>query len=154
MLPLHKRRAKFNQCVNARADEAMEFIDAHYALSERQDSPSSGVMLGQEGSQEVQQGIFSGYVAQNIDFDDSTVRDAVGTFMFFPAGSWALLMYGYGFQPNSSAALTSFVDARRNICASCPHKRTILNQGYCAECKCVLALKTKLKSAACPIGKW
>ena len=153
MLPLHKRRAKFNQCVNARADEAMEFIDAHYALSERQDSQfwrdaRSGRLS------EAQQGIFSGYVAENVDFDDSTVRDAVGTFMFFPAGSWALLMYGYGFQPNSSAALTSFVDARRNICASCPHKRTILNQGYCAECNCIVALKTKLKSAACPIGKW
>lgn len=42
---------------------------------------------------------------------------------------------------------------RMNICQNCPHMRT-KPWMYCARCGCALSWKTKLKSGACPIGKW
>lgn len=44
------------------------------------------------------------------------------------------------------------VENRRAICEECPHLRKPLNQ--CAECGCFVGLKSKLRKAQCPIGKW
>jgi hypothetical protein len=42
--------------------------------------------------------------------------------------------------------------ARLEICESCP--RLIKTTKQCRECGCFMALKVKLKNAACPINKW
>jgi len=43
-------------------------------------------------------------------------------------------------------------DSRYSICQECP----LFNQTTktCSECGCFMAAKTKLKLAACPVGKW
>ena len=41
---------------------------------------------------------------------------------------------------------------RLDICRSCP--RYFNPTGTCKECGCFMTLKTRLKSAECPIGKW
>ena len=41
---------------------------------------------------------------------------------------------------------------RFDVCKSCPELIEITNQ--CKKCGCFMNLKTKLKEAACPIGKW
>lgn len=38
------------------------------------------------------------------------------------------------------------------ICKACPELMPITNQ--CKKCGCIMNLKTKLRAAACPIGKW
>lgn len=43
-------------------------------------------------------------------------------------------------------------DARLNICLSCPELIALTKQ--CKKCGCVMPLKTKLKAATCPLGKW
>ena len=43
-----------------------------------------------------------------------------------------------------------FVKRRREICAACPHRAAII----CSKCGCVIAAKTSLRGASCPVGKW
>ncbi len=52
---------------------------------------------------------------------------------------------------------TEYVDKnvseeRYSICLSCPEFIKLTKQ--CKKCGCFMALKTKLKDAECPIGKW
>lgn len=147
------RRAKFNKCVNQRADEAMEFIDAHYAFSERNDT-EFWRDCGNRKLSQVQQKIFDGYTASNIEFSDELVSEAIGPYRFFSAPSWAALLYGNRYQPNSGAKTVSFVEARRGICSDCTYKTQLFKQDFCSECRCLIPLKTKFKSASCPLGKW
>lgn len=41
---------------------------------------------------------------------------------------------------------------RYNICLSCPELIQLTKQ--CKQCGCFMNLKTKLKKANCPLGKW
>jgi len=41
---------------------------------------------------------------------------------------------------------------RMDICLGCEHLIKLTHQ--CKECGCFMNLKTKLKEARCPIGKW
>jgi hypothetical protein len=41
---------------------------------------------------------------------------------------------------------------RLSICQECP--RFVKATTQCLECGCIMKLKTKLKQASCPIGKW
>jgi hypothetical protein len=41
---------------------------------------------------------------------------------------------------------------RYSICLSCPELINMTKQ--CKKCGCFMALKTKVKHASCPIGKW
>lgn len=41
---------------------------------------------------------------------------------------------------------------RFDICKLCPEFIDLTTQ--CKKCGCIMSLKTKLKSAQCPIGKW
>jgi len=41
---------------------------------------------------------------------------------------------------------------RMDICEACP--RLLNPTKQCKECGCFMVLKTKLKGAVCPIGKW
>ena len=43
-------------------------------------------------------------------------------------------------------------DARYEICKTCPELFDLTKQ--CKKCGCFMALKTKMKEATCPIGKW
>lgn len=43
-------------------------------------------------------------------------------------------------------------DKRLDICKACPELIKLTNQ--CKKCGCLMNLKTKLKGATCPIGKW
>lgn len=43
-------------------------------------------------------------------------------------------------------------DARYEICLSCPELINMTKQ--CKKCGCFMSVKTKLKHARCPIGKW
>lgn len=47
---------------------------------------------------------------------------------------------------------TSESNKRMEICLGCDHLIKLTNQ--CKECGCFMNLKTKLKDAICPIGKW
>ncbi len=41
---------------------------------------------------------------------------------------------------------------RYDICLACPELLNITKQ--CKQCGCVMSLKTKLRNAVCPLGKW
>jgi hypothetical protein len=41
---------------------------------------------------------------------------------------------------------------RLDICKACPELIKLTHQ--CKRCGCLMNLKTKLKDATCPIGKW
>lgn len=43
-------------------------------------------------------------------------------------------------------------EKRYEICQSCPRFFKITKQ--CKECGCFMAIKTKLREAVCPLGKW
>lgn len=43
-------------------------------------------------------------------------------------------------------------DSRYKICLGCP--RLVQATKQCRECGCFMVLKTKLKGATCPLGKW
>jgi hypothetical protein len=46
------------------------------------------------------------------------------------------------------------VRARQKICASCSSLTHTFGVETCRECGCVIAAKTRILSAACPLGKW
>jgi hypothetical protein len=54
--------------------------------------------------------------------------------------------------PNTEYAEKSLSKERYSICSSCPEFMKSTKQ--CKKCGCFMALKTKLKDAECPIGKW
>ena len=43
-------------------------------------------------------------------------------------------------------------DKRMQTCSGCEHLIKLTHQ--CKKCGCLMNLKTKLKDATCPIGKW
>jgi hypothetical protein len=43
-------------------------------------------------------------------------------------------------------------EKRLSICSSCPSFISATKQ--CMNCGCIMPLKTKLKDATCPLGKW
>jgi len=45
-----------------------------------------------------------------------------------------------------------FNEVRFNVCLACP--RFFKPTGQCKECGCFMRIKTRLKFAECPIGKW
>ena len=54
--------------------------------------------------------------------------------------------------PNTEYAEESLSQERYSICSACPEFMKSTKQ--CKKCGCFMALKTKLKDAECPIGKW
>jgi hypothetical protein len=53
--------------------------------------------------------------------------------------------------PNDRAE-ESVANSRYDICLQCPELIKLTKQ--CKKCGCFMALKTKVKHASCPIGKW
>jgi hypothetical protein len=54
--------------------------------------------------------------------------------------------------PNTEYAGKEEADKRYEICNFCPEFVSITKT--CKKCGCFMALKTKLKNATCPLGKW
>lgn len=52
----------------------------------------------------------------------------------------------------SNHADTKTASDRMAICEACP--RLLKATKQCKECGCFMVLKTKLKEASCPLGKW
>ena len=46
------------------------------------------------------------------------------------------------------------IDKRIAICQECPHLVSTIKINRCGVCGCGLALKMRLASSMCPIGKW
>lgn len=61
-----------------------------------------------------------------------------------PARPWDL------FSKRLGKVETEVAAERMSICESCP----MLKLGICQECHCIMALKTKLPNASCPLHKW
>lgn len=54
--------------------------------------------------------------------------------------------------PNSEHSSEEEQKARMDICNACPELLPVTHQ--CKKCGCIMPLKTKLKAATCPLGKW
>lgn len=54
--------------------------------------------------------------------------------------------------PMTKPADNQLAIKRITICKQCPELISITNQ--CKKCGCFMAVKTKLDSAKCPLGKW
>jgi hypothetical protein len=56
------------------------------------------------------------------------------------------------FDPNQERSDKELVKARLDICNQCPALNKHLMK--CTKCGCFMKLKTTLKQAECPLGKW
>ncbi len=54
--------------------------------------------------------------------------------------------------PQTKMAEEIVSNFRYDICLQCPELVSLTKQ--CKQCGCFMALKTKLESAKCPLGKW
>jgi len=54
--------------------------------------------------------------------------------------------------PKTKPAEEEVSNDRFDICLQCPELIQLSKQ--CKKCGCFMALKTKIESAKCPIGKW
>jgi len=67
------------------------------------------------------------------------------------------LLNGAAVRPTDLLDSANYADAetaeqRYAMCLECPS--LIKTTKQCKECGCFMALKTKLKQATCPLGKW
>lgn len=56
------------------------------------------------------------------------------------------------FNPNQPRSSEELAEDRLSVCRTCEFYRPKTNQ--CKKCGCFMKLKTSLKTAKCPIGKW
>jgi hypothetical protein len=54
--------------------------------------------------------------------------------------------------PNIARVSEEEAEARLNVCKACPEFIPMTTQ--CKKCGCIMALKTKLDNATCPLDKW
>jgi len=54
--------------------------------------------------------------------------------------------------PSTQWASAEVAEERFSICKACPELIKLTYQ--CKKCGCLMAMKTKLEKAVCPIGKW
>lgn len=54
------------------------------------------------------------------------------------------------FKPSMERSEKDLVEERMAICQTCP----FFTGKRCRKCGCFMALKTTLRQATCPIGKW
>jgi hypothetical protein len=54
--------------------------------------------------------------------------------------------------PNTEYAEQNEAERRYDICKACPELIDLTKQ--CKQCGCMMALKTKLQHATCPLNKW
>lgn len=56
------------------------------------------------------------------------------------------------FNPNITRVSQIVEEKRMSICRECDRFIKVTTQ--CKECGCIMAAKTKLDGAICPLGKW
>jgi hypothetical protein len=56
------------------------------------------------------------------------------------------------FDPRQDRSDRELAEARLEVCNACPHLQKQLKK--CRKCGCFMQLKTTLKQAKCPEGKW
>lgn len=56
------------------------------------------------------------------------------------------------FNPNSPRSDKDLIEERMDICVTCEFYRPKSNR--CVKCGCFMALKSTLRQAKCPVGKW
>ena len=56
------------------------------------------------------------------------------------------------FNPNQPRSEKELMEARLDICRECKYLNKTLMQ--CTKCGCFMKLKSTLKQAKCPVGKW
>ena len=56
------------------------------------------------------------------------------------------------FDPNQERSDKELIEARLEICKTCPALNKYTMQ--CRKCGCFMKLKTTLQNASCPLGKW
>ena len=56
------------------------------------------------------------------------------------------------FDPNQPRSGKDLIEYRLAICNECPFFNKSLNK--CKKCGCFMKLKSTLKQASCPVGKW
>lgn len=56
------------------------------------------------------------------------------------------------FDPSQPRSDKELIDYRLSICNTCPAFNKRLKK--CTKCGCFMTLKTTLRRASCPIGKW
>jgi hypothetical protein len=56
------------------------------------------------------------------------------------------------FDPSQPRSDKELIESRLEICNSCEWFKKSLQK--CRKCGCFMSLKTTLKQATCPIGKW
>ena len=56
------------------------------------------------------------------------------------------------FDPNQPRSGKDLIEYRLAICNECPFFNKISKQ--CRKCGCFMKLKSTLKQASCPVGKW
>jgi hypothetical protein len=54
--------------------------------------------------------------------------------------------------PNTEWVDESLFNQRYSICKACPELIKLTKQ--CKKCGCFMAVKSKMKAASCPLGKW
>ena len=54
--------------------------------------------------------------------------------------------------PNTDWVNDEIKDSRYSICQQCPEFIHLTTQ--CKQCGCVMKIKSGIKNATCPIGKW
>lgn len=54
--------------------------------------------------------------------------------------------------PKIKPAEEVLANDRYNLCLKCPELISVTKQ--CKKCGCFMALKTKIDSSKCPLGKW
>jgi hypothetical protein len=54
--------------------------------------------------------------------------------------------------PKTTKAGPELSNSRMEICKACPELIPVVNQ--CKKCGCFMDLKSTLKIAKCPLGKW
>lgn len=54
--------------------------------------------------------------------------------------------------PNVQHVSEDIQQARYSMCLECPELINLTKQ--CKKCGCLMPMKTKLKHAECPLGKW
>jgi hypothetical protein len=69
-----------------------------------------------------------------------------GIKMSYDVKPWDLL------NPNKEKSPEELMEARLEICKMCEFYKAKTNR--CGKCNCFMKLKTTLKDAKCPVGKW
>lgn len=152
-VPLNIRQKRFNKKVSDRSEVTLEFCEAHYSLSKRDDSPFWRAYKN-KGLSEVQTQLLKTFVSPKQPLNDDALVDYFEFLPFFGHVSWVALFSAYGFTAPKSSPDLSFADERLKICSSCENLSGAGVFKKCKLCGCFMEAKARLRGASCPMGLW